>query len=229
VLLPNQSVIVNGVAYSPRGGWVSGVNGFQEPTTTAFEMANLVGVIGDMQIQNAVTFTSLELPLLEVVTGTIQFENSASMTVLDISALKAVGGNLDFTNCADSAIDLADLVFCGGSLDLYGMGSATSIDLGSLETVGGEIAIGSVTSLVSFALPSLLKVGGNCDFSGNALNQTSVDGLLVKLASLNGTGGTTSYDNWMVNLSGGTNASPSGSGLTAKATLEGRGNTVMVN
>jgi hypothetical protein len=65
--------------------------------------------------------------------------------------------------------------------------------------------------------------------TGMALNQTSVDGILVSLAALNGTGGTTAYSSHTVNLSGGTSSTPSSIGLTAKTTLVARGCTVTTN
>lgn len=89
------------------------------------------------------------------------------------------------------------------------------------------------SSLVNFECPSLQAIGtvddGTVTFIGCALPQGVVDAILVQLAGLDGTNGTTLYENETVNLSGGTNAIPSATGLTAKATLEGRGCTVTVN
>jgi hypothetical protein len=76
--------------------------------------------------------------------------------------------------------------------------------------------------------PGLLVCGGDVTITVCNLNQASVDGLLVLLAGLDGTGGTTSYDTHIVDLSGNC-AIPSATGLAAKTTLEGRGNTVTVN
>ncbi|CAB4127862.1 hypothetical protein UFOVP98_66, partial [uncultured Caudovirales phage] len=56
-----------------------------------------------------------------------------------------------------------------------------------------------------------------------------VDGVLASLAALDGTGGTTSYDNMTIDLSGGTNAAPDSAGLASIAILTGRGNTVNHN
>lgn len=61
------------------------------------------------------------------------------------------------------------------------------------------------------------------------LNQASVDGLFTLLASLDGTNGTTSCDNGVLNITGGTSASPSATGLAAKAILLSRGWTVSNN
>ncbi len=59
-------------------------------------------------------------------------------------------------------------------------------------------------------------------FTGCALNQTSIDNILVSIAAAGTSGGT-------LNMTGGTNATPSATGLAAKATLVGRGWTVTHN
>jgi hypothetical protein len=56
-----------------------------------------------------------------------------------------------------------------------------------------------------------------------------VDGLLVNLAVLDGTAGTTVYENHAIDLSGGASSAPSATGLKAKATLTARGCTVTTN
>ena len=59
-------------------------------------------------------------------------------------------------------------------------------------------------------------------FVGCALNQTSIDSILVSIAAAGTSGGT-------LDMTGGTNATPSATGLAAKATLVGRGWTVTHN
>ena len=59
-------------------------------------------------------------------------------------------------------------------------------------------------------------------FVGCALNQTSIDNILVSIAAAGTSSGT-------LNMTGGTNATPSATGLAAKATLVGRGWTVTHN
>lgn len=95
--------------------------------------------------------------------------------------------------------------------------------------IGGVISI-TAANLQNFSFNAgLLKVGGNVTMTGMKLTQSAVDGILVSLAALDGTGGTTSYNSFTVNLSGGTSSTPSATGLTAKATLVGRGCTVTTN
>ena len=59
-------------------------------------------------------------------------------------------------------------------------------------------------------------------FVNCALNQTSIDNILVSIAAAGTSSGT-------LNMTDGTNATPSATGLAAKATLVGRGWTVTHN
>jgi hypothetical protein len=65
--------------------------------------------------------------------------------------------------------------------------------------------------------------------SGMKLDAASVNGILVSLAALDGTNGTTAYSSKTILLNGGTSATPSGAGITAKATLVARGCVVTTN
>ena len=65
--------------------------------------------------------------------------------------------------------------------------------------------------------------------SGMKLNQASVDSILVSLAALDGTNGTTAYSSKTILLNGGTSSAPSATGLAAKATLQARSCTVTTN
>jgi len=64
------------------------------------------------------------------------------------------------------------------------------------------------------------------NFSSNALTATCVNNLLVLLNGLTTTGAGSAVT---VNVSGGTNAAPTGAGLTAKAAMIAKGYTVLTN
>lgn len=67
-------------------------------------------------------------------------------------------------------------------------------------------------------------------FTGCGLNQASVDAILVRLSQLDGTNGTTLFGTGRtVNLTGGTNTTPSATGLAAKDVLTARGVIVTNN
>jgi len=65
--------------------------------------------------------------------------------------------------------------------------------------------------------------------TGMKLDQASVDGILVSLAALDGTNGTTAYSSKTINLSGGTSSAPSATGLAARTVLLARSCTVTTN
>jgi len=104
----------------------------------------------------------------------------------------------------------------------------------ALQTVTGGIydydeGLGNANNFHTLNLgTNLLQVGGDVSFTLSALNQTSVDNLLIALANLDGTGGTTLYENHTVTITGPA-AAPSATGLAAKTTLQNRGCTVTTN
>ena len=99
----------------------------------------------------------------------------------------------------------------------------------ALVSVGTTFTINAV-NLVTFSLSATLqRIGGNFTMSGMKLDQASVDGILVSLAALDGTGGTTTYSSKVIVIDGGTSSAPSATGLAAAAILVGRGCTVATN
>lgn len=99
-------------------------------------------------------------------------------------------------------------------VNMFSLSSHTNLTTVTLGTVGTLKSFGNSYS------PPYISVGG-C-----ALNQASVDGILILIASLDGTNGTTLAQNGQIGLAGGTNASPSQAGLDAKAILLSRGFTI---
>ena len=86
----------------------------------------------------------------------------------------------------------------------------------------------NMTTVGTF-LPSIKQINGNVSFENCALDQASVDAILVKLASLDGSNGTTVYEYQNIYVHNGTNAYPSETGLDAITTLQGRGCNVYYN
>ena len=149
------------------------------------------------------------------------------------------------------------LTFVNGYIEIYGNSNMTSIpEFTSLTGINYLLRLYGNDSLTAFPsfpaleniyyagieaydcpnmttvgtfLPSIKQINGDVNFNNCALDQASVDAILVKLASLDGTNGTTSYDYKSIVLYNGTNAIPSETGLAAKTTLENRGCAVYVN
>lgn len=131
-----------------------------------------------------------------------------------------------FALCTSLSVPVLSVI---GSSFAPVLASITTLSLPSLTYVGTTFSV-TAANLVTFSMGSTLKsIGGNFTLTGAKLDQASVDGILVSLAALDGTNGTTAYSSKTVNLSGGTNATPSATGLAAKVTLVARSCTVTNN
>jgi hypothetical protein len=245
ILIASQTLVRNAHAYSGLAATFTGLTldgltelGFGatkiiQSTGSGFSSAALTVVdFGEARVLNG-GFTGT---LNAVTTFTADsLERSFGNWAMSIDALQTmslpafVGGEIAWTANALTSLSLPLYEDDGGSGFLLTANSLTTLSLPSVVSI--DFGINMVAaSLQTFSLGSTLKsVGSDVSIAGAALNQASVDGVLVRLAALNGTGGTTSYDGFTVDLSGGTSATPGATGLTAKATLEGRGNTVTVN
>lgn len=82
----------------------------------------------------------------------------------------------------------------------------------SITTFSGALALGLFNSIGN----------GTITFAGNALNVTSVNAILAAAVE-------TGFSEGILNLTGGTNAAPTGQGATDKAALNGDGWTVTTN
>lgn len=152
-----------------------------------------------------------------------------SLSSLSFPALARVLGFLEINTCGNlSALNLSALTRCDNFLTITGNVSLTALDLSAL-TICGDSLSARANALTSLDVSGLLSIGGNFDAAENALPEAEIDAILGKLASLDGTAGTTIYENATIDLSGGSNAAPGAAGLAAKTVLEARGCTVTVN
>jgi hypothetical protein len=218
-------------------------------TLTSFVANSLVQINTDFSA-TMVALTTLTLPLLQYTGGNFSVAAATLPGALSLPQLQYVGNSFGPVMSVITSISAPNLIYCG--LNCGGICPlVTSIDYSSLQYVGGLFngtfaalttlnlpaivrilqAVSLTTvSLVTFSFGSTLKqIGNNVLIQNAALNQASVDGILVSLAALDGTNGTTAWSNLTVNLSGGTSSTPSATGLAAKATLVGRGCTVTTN
>ncbi len=200
----------------------------QCPLLTSINFNSLVTVNGRVYLTwDAITTVSF--PALVTINGSF-VGSFAAATSFSFPNLVTINGSLGNSLSIPSMVTLSfpALQTISNALGPFTAGSLTSFTLPAIETIG-SISL-TAAALSTFTLNSgLLTVNGNVIMSGCALNQASVDGILVSLANLNGSGGTTSYNSLTVNLSGGTSSTPSATGLTAKATLVGRGCNVITN
>ena len=202
------------------------VGDFYQPSTmaslTTLSAPLLAYVHSFYQPNTMASLTTLSTPLLAYVGGSYIPNTMAALTTISLPALTSVG------------VDLARTTFTNGRIAPATMNNLTTLTFPVIEVIGSASSISiniitAVAALSTFTLGSTLqRVEGNVIMTSNALLVASVDGLLVSLAALDGTGLTTAYSSKTVTITG-TSATPSATGLAAKATLVARGCTVTHN
>ena len=231
---------------------LSGTYSLTAAALTSFSAPTLTAISNESNFTLTVNaLTAFSMPNLSIVGGGFAFISSSYSTAFLLPDLYYCGsGNFTVTAALARSVSLPLLVYGGGNFTLT-VNAATTISLPALSVTGGALSItanaatitlpslasvsgGAVSivdpSLVTFSIGAALKlVYGNFTITGAALSQASVDGILVSLAALNGSGGTTTYSGKTINLSGGTSHAPSSVGLAAKATLVARSCIVTTN
>ena len=233
--------VVNGLA------WISGQTG-TVTAYTAVDFGNCVSVLWTSTWSNVTSvtgnsvlnfggtglsntgpaLTSLTMPNVKYVLAGSFSPNWAVLTTMSMPALKIIATTFNPTLALCTTLTLTALATIGTSVAISAA-VLTTLSLPGLLRVGTTFTI-TAASMTTFSMNAgLLQIGGNFTMTGMALNQASVDGILVSLAALDGTGGTTAYSGFTVNLSGGTSSAPSATGIAAGVTLTGRGCTVITN
>ncbi len=210
-------------------------------TLTTLSAPNLVSVGGTFSPNTMASLTTLSVPNLTTVGGSFGPATLNSLTTLSVPSLTTVGGSFNPNTLASlNTLSAPSLTTIGGNFNPSGMNTLTTISIPNIVSIGQILNSGSwaieiisgTASLTDFQLPTTLKhvgaAGVGVRITSASLNQTSVDNILVRLAALDGTNGTTSFDSRTVTLTG-TSATPSATGLAAKATLQARGCTVTHN
>ena len=200
----------------------SGMYMYYNRYTSWSNFPSLTKVQGDLQFRNNTNnddalFAGPGFPTLQRVQyGSLRYyQNDGMQSVPAFTALTRIDGEMQFYQNyqLEAFPSFPVLTYVAG---------VNSSDCTSMTTLAGANTAGGW-------LPSLLYMDGDVNFRNCALDETSVDKILIKLASLDGTANTTSYNNRYVYVDQGTNAIPSANGAAAVATLEGRGCVVAVN
>jgi hypothetical protein len=228
---------------------------------TSFSLPQLTTVGGTFNPSTMAALTGFSLPQLTTVGGGFQPSTMAALTGFSVPQLTTVGGNFQPSTLSSlTSISMPQLATIGGNLSSTTMASLRSLDLPQLTRIGGTIAMttASIPALSGYSLPAITGIGsiititptsgnfsglffgtglrnagGNVTITNQRLVLPSVENILIRLAALDGTAGTTVYGaGRTVNLSGGTSAGvaalgPAASG--ARATLLARTVTVTMN
>lgn len=236
---PNSSAALTSIN-APELISVGGtINPASNASLATLSLPKLINVGTGFSCNGNAALTSISAPALTSVGNSVNVSSVSALTTISFPALTIVGGSFLLSSNALTTLSLPSLTDVGQSFGLTFLSSITTISIPSLVVLGSSLTSGNViqlsngtAALTTFELPSTLKqVGstvGNVLITSAALNQTSVDSILVRLAALDGTGGTTAFSNRTVTITG-TSATPSATGLDAKATLVARGCTVTHN
>ena len=170
---------------------------------------------------------------------TVNLSGLTQLTNVDVSDTELIDGSgnpsltsINLSGCtALEQLRLDDSDFSAGIPDLSGLNNLQNIDMDQCGIAGAlDISASSFNALTSidFSGNSITSITlpeanlTNVDLNGNALTEEVVNNTLQWL---DGSG----VENGSVNLAGGTNAIPTGTGLTAKTNLQGKGWNVTVN
>ena len=195
-------------------------------TTSSYNFNSLV-YAGGLFISSAAGLTSISFPALVYNYGTMSFTGLTACTSISLPVLTT------FVNNPSSGANL---------IALNSLTSLTNFSMPSIQVITSNttqtalIFTSSTPNLTTFNIgTSLLRFErsnalntGNWIMTSCALNQTSVDNILVQLAKLDGTNGTTLLSNRTITITG-TSSAPSATGNAAKATLVARGCIVTTN
>jgi len=192
----------SGGSCSTFSSTISCCNNYTSPNVAAISFPTLIrafGVPNSFVANNIAALTSVSLPLLKIVDGVLGLGGD-SMTTISLPSLKTVSEFDSGVNALLTTVSLPAL---------------TSIQM---------LAGASCNLLTSFSMPLVIFANGpfSLDLTVCALNAASINQILARgvASNLNG------YD---FELTGGTNAAPSGQGVVDKATLIGQGNIVNTN
>ena len=210
---------------SPPNVTINGTNYFTVKLSSAINILTVTGA-------GSITGCDLSAPL----TSSIVSQKIAGVTLRDLncsvnfSAATISSGNTgNYFGILNSNI-VGTLAFPSLSFPLdieqLELTSVTGLTgIAWTNSFPGKITATGIASLQTLTFNSVVEVDTNVDininFSGCGLNQTSVDALLDKCATLGGA--------WIINVSGGTNAAPSAAGLVSKATIISNGGSVTNN
>jgi hypothetical protein len=201
---------------------------------------SIITIGRDVSPNTMVALTTLGLDSLTTVNGNFNPNHLDGLTNLSVSSLTTIGGNFTMNICSGLITSsFPSLAIINGNFNPSNFAALTTLTLGSIVRIGVSSQSGSIISitqgcgnLTTFTLGTTLKqignTSGNVIITSAVLSAASVNALLLVLASLDGTNGTTQFSNRVVTITG-TSAPPSGDGITAKNTLIGRGCSVTTN
>lgn len=215
------------------------------PALTSISVPNLAYLYSGLSFKTCNAIVSMSFPALASTDGTNQWDTLNSLTTISLPALVRSAGSLTFkalpalTSLTFPALTQLGVKTNTSGQTIYGQGgfqaqtcaALTAINFPVVNYMAGiDLSVGGTAAVttITFGVP-FVRCDGNINITSAALNQTTVDLILSRLAALDGTGGTSAYSSPKTVKIQGTSATPSAAGLTSKATLVARGVTVTHN
>jgi hypothetical protein len=229
------------------------------PLLTTLSFPVLSQVASNFAPTTLASLVTMSFPALEVIGLSFSPTTMAALTSMSFPVLTNVGSNFNpSTMAALTTFSFPELQSIGSAFSPTTMASLVTINLPALEIIVGAASITNMAALTTVDLPAMVEYGSTIDFhtgngnlancvlgtngtllsiagatiniSGQKLTAAAVNAILSLLVSLNGSGGTTLWGSGKtLTINGGTNAAPTGQGITDKATLIARGATVTTN
>jgi len=201
-------------------------------------MATITSITGLQNLTNLQVFaadynslTSVDLSGMSSLTevdisdnDTVDGEGEASLTSVNVTGCTNITIlRLDDSNFSeegdDSIIGLSDLALCT-TLDLDQCGINGTLDLSTFVNL--EVLDVEGNNITNLIIPDTFAPITELIAGDNALTQNSVNNIFI---NLDGSG----VESGEIGISGGTNATPSGSGLDAAISLDGKGWSIFTN
>lgn len=199
-------------------------------TGTALTSLNvpLLVTTGNISI-SAPNLTAIAFPELLVIAGTLSAITALSVVSVDFSKLVTVTSVFNIPKTAVTAYEFTSLEVLTAAMTVPSSNAIlTSLSFPAIEQLQSVSLGAMLPSLTSFTLGATLKLmTSNFSITDGALMSESIDGILVSLAALDGTNGTSAYNGKTITITNQGNA-PTATGLAAKAVLEAVGRNCTV-
>lgn len=185
----------------------------------------LTSVSENIGISNNTPLTTINLPLLTTIGTYLDIGQSLGLTSISLPQLTTVGEQLSLRNTAVSTLTIPNLITVG-NLNIATNSSLSSLSLPSLTSITSYVdntTITGNTNLTSVSINALVTIN-NLDlisFAGCKLPSSQINSLLNKFVSI-----TPPLSNRTFDFRQSIPASPTGQGISDKATLIARPNTV---
>lgn len=198
------------------------------PLCTSFSAENLTLVGDTFNVSDCPLLTSIVLPNLTA-SSYLNISDCELVETISLPNLKNVNELSIYQLENLSSLAVPELVEIKNRLEFNGVPLLTSIVFEKLESIGDVYFQYDGTPIEVFSYgPALKRVTSDQVFSSTSLNQASVDGILNSLAALDGTNGTTLFENRSVRISGDNISAVSSASLNAITLLRERDNYVEV-